>query len=131
MPFWRTEFRQPNVDPQRYYRRMELNDYQTQSTTTAIYPGKGEIIGLLYVALGLGEAGELQGKVKKILRDDNMILTDEKREAIIGELGDVLWYAANLATELGTTLEDVAQRNLDKLFSRKERGTLTGSGDER
>ena len=66
-----------------------------------------------------------------MIRDDRGVLTPERRTAMTKELGDVLWYCANLAHELGTTLEDVAQGNLDKLFSRKERGTLQGSGDNR
>ena len=85
-----------------------------------------------YPALGLaGEAGEIANKVKKIMRDDNCILTDEKKEDLIGELGDVLWYLAALATELGIDLGEVAEKNIEKLFSRKERGKLGGSGDAR
>lgn len=110
---------------------MKLNDYQNDATTTAIYPGKGTTTGLLYVALGLGEAGEVQGKVKKILRDDDGVLTREKGLAIAKELGDLLWYVANAAEELGYDLEHIAQMNLDKLFDRQERGTLQGSGDNR
>lgn len=110
---------------------LDINEYQHKATETAVYPGKGEVLGLLYVGLGLGEAGEVQGKIKKVLRDDNGVVTPEKREAILSELGDVLWYAAQIATELDANLSDVAQANLDKLAGRKERGTLTGSGDVR
>lgn len=108
-----------------------LDAYQNEAVKTAIYPGKGSITGLVYCALGLGEAGELQGKVKKIMRDDDMILTEEKRDAIAEELGDVLWYVANMASELGYTLEVIAYMNIIKLASRKERGVLQGSGDNR
>ena len=88
-------------------------------------------MALAYVGLGLGEVGELQGKIKKVLRDDNGLLTGEKRDAMIGELGDVLWYAARLADELNIGLGVVAEMNLAKLQSRKDRGVLTGSGDDR
>lgn len=110
---------------------LDFSLYQVKTGNTAVYPGQDTVIGLVYCALGLGEAGELQGKVKKILRDDDGALTEEKRQAIADELGDVLWYAAQLATELDIPLEQIAQRNLDKLASRAERGTLQGSGDNR
>lgn len=112
---------------------LDLDTYQQAATATAVYPekGTGSPLALAYVALGLGEAGELQGKVKKVLRDDAGVLTDEKRQAIAAELGDLLWYVASTASELGVSLADVAQGNLDKLASRAQRGTLQGSGDER
>lgn len=116
---------------------MTTNDfelYQLETAKTAIYPesGEGTLIALNYVVLGLGnEAGEVQGKVKKAWRDDEGLITDEKREAILDELGDVLWYLARVADELGVSLDQVAERNLTKLFGRLERGTLRGSGDNR
>lgn len=110
---------------------MDFNKYQELSNETAIYPGKGTIMGLAYVGLGLGESGETQGKIKKILRDDNGIVSQEKRKDIKKELGDQLWYIAQTATELGLNLNDVAEENINKLQSRKERGVLTGSGDNR
>lgn len=109
----------------------KLNDYQNLAEQTAIYPGKGSIMGLVYTALGLGEAGEVQNKVKKILRDDNQVLTEEKRNAIAKELGGNLWYIAMCSKELGYSLEEIAQLNINELFSRKERGVLKGSGDNR
>ena len=108
-----------------------LNDYQLVARETAIYPGKDTVDGLCYTSLGLGEAGEFQNQVKKILRDDKKILTEDRRQKLIDELGDILWYVANCASELGIPLEDVAVRNVDKLMSRKERGVLAGSGDKR
>lgn len=111
---------------------LTFDEYQTQALTTAFYPGRGTLAGLNYTTLGLsGEAGEIPNKVKKIFRDDNGVLTQERKEAIRAELGDVLWYAALLAEELNEDLSDIADENLLKLSGRQERGTLTGSGDNR
>lgn len=105
-------------------------DYQRDSRATAVYPDAGD--NLLYPTLGLcGEAGEVAEKVKKMVRDDAGVLSDDRRAAIAKELGDVLWYAAQIATEAGLELEDIAAANLAKLRSRQERGVLTGSGDDR
>ena len=87
---------------------------------------------MTYPALGLcGEAGEVAEKVKKTLRDDGGVLSDDRRDALSRELGDVLWYLSQLATEAGLDLEEIASENLAKLFSRQERGVLRGSGDDR
>ena len=87
---------------------------------------------LAYPTLGLvNEAGEVAGKIKKIFRDKNGIVSAEDREALKGELGDVLWYFTQVCTELDLTLEEVAEANLDKLFSRMERNKLGGEGDNR
>lgn len=107
---------------------MNLNEYQTVALDTAIFKPEHAII---YPALGLcNEAGEVAGKIKKLLRDET-ILTRETTEAIRDEIGDTLWYVAVLANSLGYTLEEVAEANLSKLKSRAERGTLSGSGDDR
>jgi NTP pyrophosphatase (non-canonical NTP hydrolase) len=109
---------------------VDFSEYQSLSRRTATYPRAGE--DLTYPALGLcGEAGEVAEKVKKTLRDDGGVLTDERREALSRELGDVLWYLSQVATEAGLDLEEIAAENLDKLFSRQERGVLRGSGDDR
>lgn len=110
---------------------MKFNDYQKKSRATAAYPKIGGH-GFLYPAIGLaGEAGELMNKVQKVFRDDNSKMTKEKKEEITGELGDILWYAAQLATELGISLADIAKGNMKKLQSRKKRGAINGSGDLR
>jgi NTP pyrophosphatase (non-canonical NTP hydrolase) len=109
---------------------MNFNEYQKESAKTAVYPNIGD--NYIYPTLGLvGEAGEVANKVQKVIRDDNYVITEEKREDIKKELGDVLWYLANLATELNIDFEDVAQANLEKLNSRKDRDMLHGSGDNR
>ena len=109
---------------------MTFADYQQRSRATAVYPGAGD--NLLYPTLGLcGEAGEVAEKVKKMVRDDAGVLTPQRREALAKELGDVLWYVAQVATEAGLDLSVVAGTNLEKLLSRQQRGVLQGSGDER
>ena len=109
---------------------MLISEYQELSRRTATYPGAGD--NIVYPTLGLsGEAGEVAEKVKKLLRDDDGVMSDERREALAGELGDVLWYVAQVATEAGLDLEEIAQGNLDKLLSRQRRGVLSGSGDSR
>jgi NTP pyrophosphatase (non-canonical NTP hydrolase) len=106
---------------------MNINTYQQEAAKTAIYSNK-----LIYPTLGLtGEAGEIANKVKKILRDSSGELQDNIRQNLIDELGDVLWYVAALATDLGVELSEVANRNVEKLNSRKERGMIGGSGDNR
>lgn len=109
---------------------MDLNTYQEKSRATAVYPNLGS--NFVYPTLGLsGETGEIAEKVKKIIRDDDGVITDEKRDQIAKEAGDVLWYLSQLATEIDYSLEDIAQMNLDKLASRAARGVLSGSGDNR
>ena len=109
---------------------MELNDYQRESRKTALYPDVGS--NVIYPTLGLvGEAGEVADKVKKILRDKKGVFDKDSKDQIKFELGDVLWYISQLSSELGYELEDVALANLQKLNSRKSRGKISGSGDNR
>ena len=132
-----------------------MEQFQRIATKSAIYPGKGTPFGLMYAALGLAEAGEVQNKVKKAFRDDNTLelhvhtepgnpvtgmgeivatytaITPERRAQIIKELGGVLWYIAAVCDEIGANMSEVALRNLDELCSRGERGTLQGDGDNR
>ncbi len=109
---------------------MELSEYQQKARKTAFYPDVGN--NPIYPTLGLtGEAGEVADKVKKVLRDSNGIFTDFAKEQIKLELGDVLWYIAQLSSELGFDLDEVADVNLSKLKSRHKRGKLSGSGDTR
>lgn len=109
---------------------MNLSDYQQQSKKTAIYPNAGN--NFVYPTLGLvGEAGEIANKIKKIIRDKNNLLSDEDKKEIGQELGDVLWYLAQIATELQVSLDEIAENNLTKLLSRLERNVLGGNGDNR
>jgi NTP pyrophosphatase (non-canonical NTP hydrolase) len=109
---------------------MLLDEYQKKAAETAMYPEQGK--NMVYTALGLAsEAGEVAGKVKKIIRDEGGIISDNSRVAIAKELGDVLWYAAQCATELNLTLSEVAKENITKLQGRLERGTIRGAGDDR
>ena len=121
---------------------MNLNDYQKEAISFAIYPKSKEWDLPLYPALGLaGEAGEVAEKIKKLMRDTDaniLFLTDaqklekmRERAEIAKELGDVLWYVANLAADIDYDLEEIAGMNIEKLQSRKERNALKGSGDNR
>ncbi|GHO92234.1 hypothetical protein KSF_022820 [Reticulibacter mediterranei] len=108
----------------------EFHEYQRESRKTW-----GEVATnspIVYPTLGLvNEAGEVAGKIKKIFRDKGGKISDADREALKYELGDVLWYLTQICTELDLTLEEVAASNLEKLFSRLERGTIHGDGDNR
>lgn len=112
---------------------MQVEDfdiYQRESRKTALYPSIGH--PMVYPTLGLAnEAGEVAGKVKKIFRDKEGQITEETRQALKQELGDVLWYLAQVCTELNLSLADVASANLEKLFSRLERQQIQGDGDYR
>ena len=110
---------------------MNLNDYQAQALTTAASTGD-EFKDLLHWVLGInGEAGEVAEKLKKIIRDKDSVISEEDRQELSKEVGDVLWYLAVFANQLGVPLEDIAQANLEKLQSRKQRGVIGGSGDNR
>jgi NTP pyrophosphatase (non-canonical NTP hydrolase) len=109
---------------------LELDMYQRAAAETAIYPTLGHQI--VYPALGLaGEAGEVAEKVKKMCRDDSCILTEDRRQAIKKELGDVLWYVSETARCAGLDLSDVAWTNIKKLELKQKQGQLQGSGDDR
>jgi NTP pyrophosphatase (non-canonical NTP hydrolase) len=112
---------------------LNVNDYQKEAISFAIYPKSKEWDLPLYPALGLaGEAGEVAEKIKKLMRDtDAKILTEDQKREIAKELGDVLWYVANLAADIDYDLEEIAGMNIEKLQSRKERNALKGSGDNR
>lgn len=125
---------------------MNFAEYEEKAVSTAIYPGQGGPLGLMYVALKMnGEAGEFAEHVGKAIRDDGLVtdpgqlgkvirgngLTEERQQSMVKEVGDVLWYLAAAARELGTSLSDIAEANIAKLAKRKAEGKLGGSGDDR
>lgn len=108
---------------------MNFKEYQQEAVKTAIY-GAGHSI--VYPALGLAnEAGEVLGKIKKVLRDNDGVYTPDKKADIAGEIGDVLWYLAALCRDLQIELSDVAEANIAKLRDRQARNVIGGSGDNR
>ncbi|MFN2134700.1 MAG: nucleoside triphosphate pyrophosphohydrolase family protein [Candidatus Promineifilaceae bacterium] len=107
-----------------------FDTYQSESRKTWSYIPMNHAI--VYPTMGLvNEAGEVAGKVKKIFRDRGGEITDADRESLKQELGDVLWYLAQIATDLDLSLQEIAEANLVKLFSRLERGQIQGDGDNR
>lgn len=110
---------------------MNFNVYQKKANSTS---KNTEIFGdkLLYPVLGLSnESGEFLGKIKKVFRDNNGIIDEKTKKDLGGELGDILWYIAETCTQLDLDLESVAMDNIEKLLSRKARGKIGGSGDNR
>jgi len=109
---------------------MDLNEYQKKSRKTALYTLIGHPV--IYPTLGLvNEAGEVAGKIKKVFRDKEGHFSAETLHALESELGDVLWYLAQVATELGLNLDDIAADNLAKLSDRLDRDKIKGDGDTR
>lgn len=110
---------------------MTFDEYQTQALVTALR-SDDNFKDVMHWVLGLnGEAGEVAEKLKKIVRDKNGIISDEDKKELGKELGDVLWYLAVFAKDLGFSLDDIAHTNLAKLADRQKRGKLSGSGDNR
>jgi len=110
---------------------MELSEYQAAAAATAVYP-RANKMGLYYTALGLaGEVGELCNKTKKILRDDEGQVSEQRWNNLRAELGDILWYLASYANEMGVELNTVAHDNILKLRDRMQRDKIRGDGDER
>lgn len=111
---------------------MTLQEYEDRASSTARYNGRGSLQGLVYVSLKLsGEAGEFSNKVGKIYGHMKGKITSEEREALLLELGDIQWYISQACVELQSSLEIVAEGNLQKLHNRIKRGTIVGNGDHR
>src|ERR1700690_3867053 len=109
---------------------MNFTEYQQKAKATAKYPVIGH--GVIYPTLGLtNEAGEVSGKIKKVFRDKDGVISEETREALKAELGDVLWYLSQVATELNLSLDEIAEHNIVKLLDRQARGKIQGDGDNR
>lgn len=123
---------------------MDFNTYQDEAGKTAVYPDSLEVI---YPALGAADetfeflekslraaiaVGRLVGKTKKFARGDfGIMLSEEVKDGLKKEMGDVLWYLSSLARDLSISFDDVAAANIKKLHKRREEGTIQGSGDDR
>jgi NTP pyrophosphatase (non-canonical NTP hydrolase) len=113
---------------------MTFDDYQKQAITTDVYGGKGDFLSIAFInkVLGLvGESGEVADKVKKLQRNQDGKLSQQDRQELLKELGDVLWYLSAIAHYLDKPLGDLAQENINKLQDRKSRGVIKSSGDNR
>lgn len=111
---------------------MDLDEYQKRAATTDKTTNDDVVFSRMYLSMGLaGETGEVVEKVKHIIRDADGAVSDEKRELLKKELGDVLWYASQLARSFGISFNDVAETNLQKLADRAARGVLKSEGDTR
>ena len=122
---------------------MDFKDYQIKAHGVALYldkiikkypnlpEGILKVLALNYASNGLGEVGEVQGKIKKIFRDAGGDFEPDRIKEIGKEIGDVLWYVAEVCTVLGLDMGEVAEQNIKKLYDRKDRGVLTGNGDNR
>ena len=109
---------------------MNFKQYQEKSRVFAIYPNVGN--DLTYPTIGLcGETGEVAEKIKKVIRDKKGVITSNDKTELSKELGDVLWYVSQLASELSLDLTDIAKNNISKLQSRLDRDKLKGNGDNR
>ena len=109
---------------------MNFEEYQKLSRETAIYPNRDK--NFIYPTLGLtGEAGEVAEIIKRIMRDGEGLIDERVKSELLKELGDVLWYLSQLATEFNISLDEIAAKNIEKLKNRKERGTLHGKGNNR
>ncbi|MCH4147083.1 MAG: nucleoside triphosphate pyrophosphohydrolase family protein [Prevotella sp.] len=109
--------------------KMTFNDYQDAAYKTALYP---QNLKILYPLIGLaGETGEVAEKIKKVLRDNNGVFSEDKKMEIAKELGDVLWYLSAIAKDMDYSLDDIANMNLQKIQARKENGRIHGNGDNR
>jgi len=111
---------------------MDFNEYQKLASRTATFDGKNAEYQLMYVCLGLaGETGEVIEKVKKVIRNDGGAISEERREAIKREIGDVLWYLSQIARVCGISLDEAAEANIKKLADRAARGVIKSEGDSR
>jgi 8-oxo-dGTP pyrophosphatase MutT (NUDIX family)/NTP pyrophosphatase (non-canonical NTP hydrolase) len=127
------EFGWQHVEPSQN-NRMSFREYQQQAISTDAYGGVGDILSVAFInkVFGLaGESGEVVDKIKKLHRNQDGVMNEHDKSEIIKELGDVLWYLSAIAHYLNVPLDEVAQRNLDKLFDRKARGVIKSMGDNR
>ena len=111
---------------------MNFDEYQKQATSTAQFRDTSDEYKLMYSCMGLaGESGELIEKIKKVIRNDGGAISEEKREAIKLEIGDVLWYLSQIARLCDISFDDAAEANVKKLADRRARGVIKSEGDTR
>jgi NTP pyrophosphatase (non-canonical NTP hydrolase) len=111
---------------------MDFDEYQKKAAATGFYDTDDKKYVMMYLCLGIaGEGGEVIEKIKKVIRNDNGIVSEEKKDAIKKEIGDVLWYLAELSRTLGIPFNEVAEANIEKVMDRKERGVIKSEGDIR
>lgn len=111
---------------------MNGTDYEHARVVTDLTLGYDPVVRVMYYALGLGgESGEVQEKIKKLVRDNDGVVTPEFIESLEKELGDVLWYLVGLANMYDISFDQVMAKNIEKLKDRKSRGVINGKGDER
>jgi NTP pyrophosphatase (non-canonical NTP hydrolase) len=107
-----------------------FNAYQELTTKMAMVAGDDKRL-LIYIMGLSGETGEVSEKFKKMYRDAGGVMSSEFKEDVKKELGDVLWYVSSIAHELGFTLEEIAEANINKIESRRARNVQHGNGDDR
>lgn len=111
---------------------MQFDEYQKLAARTANFEGKQKEFSLMYLGLGVtSEAGEIADKIKKIMRNENGVISDERRDALLSEVGDTLWYLSQIARLLETPFSEVAEKNIEKLADRAARGVIRSDGDTR
>lgn len=111
---------------------MDFDEYETLAKSTATYEGKQAEYQLMYLTIGIaGETGEIAEKVKKILRNDDGVISEEMREALKHEVGDVLWYLSQFSRLLGFSVSEAAEANLKKIADRRARNVIKSTGDNR
>ena len=111
---------------------MDFDEYQKEAAKTGFYDTDDKTYVMMYLCLGIaGESGEVIEKIKKVIRNDAGELSEEKRKAIGGEIGDVLWYLAELSRTLGLSFNDIAKANIEKCADRAKRGVIKSEGDTR
>ncbi len=97
---------------------MTFNEYQQ---TSKQFLKNLSFDKLEYYALGLaGETGETIDEIKKMIRDDGGNLTEERKEKLLSEIGDVLWYLAQMASVINVPLSTIAEKNIEKLNKRTQ-----------
>lgn len=111
---------------------MDFDEYQKLATRTALFDNDDKTFQLMYLCLGLaGESGETIEKVKKVIRNHKGAISDETRDDLKKEMGDVLWYLSQISRILDVPFSQVADANIKKLADRMERGVIKSEGDTR